>query len=245
MSTNSDKEEQTGAETSTGQTAQIDDFDRVGTEISIMLRHAQESASKIRGDAEVEAQALVEQVRADLEADRIAHDQAATELIARTEETANTIRIDAEKFSRDTRAETEQHAATRKQEVEAELVQVVSDTHADRQRAGEELEAATSQAAQTVADAQKQAAQIIAQSEADAKTRAEEIVAQGQADAQATSDAVIAQAREALQKLIDVEARSRSELDQTRKSIDAVIKQMTLTKLGEKSLAAAARAKKS
>ena len=65
-----------------------DEFDRVGAEISIMLRQAQASALKIREDAEVEARQLVDQVRVDIEADRVAHERAAGELISRTEERA-------------------------------------------------------------------------------------------------------------------------------------------------------------
>lgn len=234
MATNSDKSEKAPKQASNA--GQMDDFDRVGTEISIMLRHAQESASKIRGDAEVEAQALVEQVRADLEADRIAHDQAAAELVARTEETANTLRVDAETFATETRAEAEQHAATRKQEVEAELVQVVSDTHADRQRAADELEGASAKAEQTVADANKQAQAIIAQANADAATRSKEMIAQAQADARASGEAVIGQAREALQQLVAIETRSREELEKTRESIKTVLDQMTITQIESQGL---------
>ena len=87
------------------------EFERVGKEVSLMLRQATETSVQIREDAEAEATALIEQVRADIEADREAHDHAARQLIERTEERAGEIRAEAEAYAERTRAAADQAAA--------------------------------------------------------------------------------------------------------------------------------------
>ena len=99
-------------------TVSSDDFDRVGNEISLMLRQAQESSLKIRNDAEVEARTLVDQVRLDIESDRLAHEQAAAELITRTEDRATTMRTEAEGYASQIRESADSYSDERREEVE-------------------------------------------------------------------------------------------------------------------------------
>ena len=124
--------------------APTDDFDRVGNEISLMLRQAQESAMKIREDAELEARTLVDQVRLDIEADRVAHEQAAGQLISRTEERALEIRTSAEEYADETRRSVDQYAETRRTELDIELADAESEAAATRQLTAEHLNAANS-----------------------------------------------------------------------------------------------------
>ncbi len=196
--------------------APTDDFDRVGTEISLMLRQAQESATKIRSDAEIEARALVDQVRHDIEADRVAHEQAAVELISRTEERANEIRVKAEDYAREKRKSAEEHAETRTQEVEAEVADAEREAGELRRRSSLQLKEANNEAAAIVADAQNRASEMLAHAEADAQSR---------------SDEILDRARGTLQTLIDAETRTRSELDEARQSISAALDQLTIAEL--------------
>ncbi|MGI9607098.1 MAG: DivIVA domain-containing protein [Acidimicrobiales bacterium] len=126
----------------TAPTTSVDEFDRVGSEISLMLRQAQESALKIRNDAEVEARTLVDQVRLDLEADRSAHEQAAADLIGRTEERASEIRSEADTYGEETRGSADDYAA-----------RVREDSDRARSEADEAVAAAQTQAETIVGDA--------------------------------------------------------------------------------------------
>ncbi len=196
--------------------APSDDFDRVGNEISLMLRQAQESAIKIRDDAEIEARTLVDQVRLDIEADRVAHEQAAAELISRTEERASEIRSAAETYAQQTRADADQFAESRRSGVEAELTDSISEAEATRQLTAEHLASANSEAEARIAEA---------------KTRASEIVAHAEQDAQARSDQMLGQARGSLQNLIEAETRTRHDLEQARQGIKDVLNQLSIAEL--------------
>lgn len=195
-----------------------DDFDRVGNEISLMLRQAQESAMKIRDDAEIEARTLVDQVRVDIEADRVAHEQAAAELISRTEERATSIRVSAEEYSRDTRDKADEFSESRKAAVEAELAEAVAEASATREKSAEQLRSANQEAQATLAEAQN---------------RAREIIAHAEADAQSRSDELLSQARASLQNLIEAETRTRQDLDQARRSITSVLDQLSIAELDQ------------
>lgn len=180
-----------------------DDFDRVGNEISLMLRQAQESAMNIREDAELEARTLVDQVRLDIEADRVAHEQAAGQLISRTEERALSIRTTAEEY-----------ASARRAAVDAELEDSESEAAATRQLAAEHLASARSEAEAIVADA---------------NDRAREIVAQAELDAEARNEALLSEADLQLHALMDAEDRTRSELAHARQRITTILDQPSMS----------------
>lgn len=192
------------------------DFDRVGTEISLMLRHAQDSATKIREDADLEARTLVEQVRLDIEADRVAHEHAARELISRTEERAGTIRLAAEDYDRETRASADRYSTTRKAEIDAELSNAESEAATTRQRTADRLASANQQAEAILEEARSSALEITNNAERDARIRRDE---------------VMDQARSALQELIEAEERAREDLDQTRRNINSALAQLSISKL--------------
>ena len=195
-----------------------DDFDRVGNEISLMLRQAQESAMKIRDDAEIEARTLVDQVRVDIEADRVAHEQAAAELISRTEERATSIRVSAEEYARETRDNADEFSETRKAAVEAELADAIAEASTTREKIAEELRSAGQES-----DAIR----------AEAQNRAKEIIAHAETDAQSRSDELLSQARASLQNLIEAETRTRQDLDQARRSISTVLDQLSIAELDQ------------
>ncbi len=199
-------------------TTSSDDFDRVGNEISLMLRQAQESAMKIRDDAEIEARTLVDQVRLDIEADRVAHEQAAAELISRTEERATSIRVSAEDYSRDTREKADEFSETRKNAVETELADAIAEASTTREQSAATLRTAKSEAEATLAEAQN---------------RAREIIAHAEADAQSRSDELLSQARASLQNLIEAETRTRQDLDEARRSITSVLDQLSIAELDQ------------
>lgn len=198
-----------------------DDFDRVGNEISLMLRQAQESSIKIRNDAEVEARTLVDQVRIDIEADRLAHEQAAGELISRTEERANEVRLEAETYSTRTRTGADEYAAERRQSADREAHESAAAAEADRKLAGEKLAAATSEAEVAVAEAKKQAAEIIANAESQAKER---------------SDELLSEARSTFAKLVDAERSSRANLVEANTNIRKALDQLRLTEMDDSAI---------
>ncbi len=195
-----------------------DDFDRVGNEISLMLRQAQESSIKIRNDAEVEARTLVDQVRLDIEADRLAHEQAAGELIARTEERANEVREEAETYSSKTRTSADEYATERRETADREAEEAAAATAADRKLAADKLAAATSEAEVTIADAKKQADEIIAKAESEAQSR---------------SDQLLSEARETFDNLIEAERSSRKNLEEARSNIQTALDQLRLTEIDD------------
>ena len=201
---------------STINTNAADDFDRVGNEISLMLRQAQESSIKIRQDAEVEARTLVDQVRLDIESDRLAHEQAAGELIARTEERAGVVRAEAEDYASQTRRSADEYAQERRETVERDASEALAATEADRKLAADKLAAATEEAEATVSEA---------------KRRAEEIIASAESDAQARSDQLLQEARNTLTTLVDAEKSSRDNLEVARSNIQTALEQLRLTEI--------------
>ena len=194
--------------------ATADDFDRVGNEISLMLRQAQESSIKIRQDAEVEARTLVDQVRLDIESDRLAHEQAAGELITRTEERAGVVRSEAEDYASQTRRSADEYSQQRRETVEREASEAMGEAEADQKLAADKLAAATEEAEATVSEA---------------KRRAEEIIANAESDAQARSDRLLQEARNTLTTLIDAEKTSRDNLEVARSNIQTALEQLRLT----------------
>ncbi len=189
-----------------------DDFDRVGAEISVMLRQAHESASKIREDAEVEARSLIDQVRLDIEADRVAHESAAAELISRTEERATAIRTSAEDYGRETRSMADHYAETRHNDVEAELAASISEAEATRQLTAEHLTAANREASAMVEEATHRSRTIIAEAEA--------FSGKIQRDGQAK-----------LQAMLEAEARTREDLLTLQRSISTILDHDTIADL--------------
>ncbi len=198
-----------------------DEFDRVGNEISLMLRQAQESAIKIRNDAEVEARTLVDQVRLDIEADRLAHEQAASELISRTEKRAGEVRAEAEDYASQTKGAADTYSTKSKETADSERAELTAAAEADRELAAEKLAAASADADKTVADARQ---------------RSEEIMAKAEADAQARADQMLSDARTTLRALIDAEQVSRDNLELARKNIDSALSQLRLTDVDSSSL---------
>ena len=198
----------TPTSTAPSSSSSADDFDRVGNEISLMLRQAQESSIKIRSDAEIEARTLVDQVRLDIETDRLAHEQAAAELIARTEERASAMRTEAEEYAEQVRTTADEYAASRRSEADQVRDEAESAAEADR-----------TAAAATLANAEDDAAASIAE----ATRRAEEVVANAEADASARSEELLAEAQATLASLTDTERDSRQNLERARESIDAAL----------------------
>lgn len=103
--------------------------------------------------------ALVDQYRAEIESERSAHEEAATELIARTEEHAAHIRAEAEAYAADTRRSANEYAV----EQRAEIAQLPN--------------------AQIAAD------ELLAKAEAEAKTRRDEILSEAEARLSSLVDA--------------------------------------------------------
>lgn len=199
-----------------------DDFDRVGNEISLMLRQAQESSIKIRQDAEVEARTLVDQIRLDIESDRLAHEQAAGELITRTEERAAAVRAEAEDYAQRTRSGADEYAIEHRESVENELSEAIKAAEADRNLAAEKLAAVTGEADAAIAEATK---------------RADEIIANAESDAQARSDQLLGEARSTLKTLIEAEKSSRDNLDTARANIQTALDQLRLTDIDASAIA--------
>ena len=189
----------------------LDDFDRMGNEISLMLRQAQESAFKIRSDAEVEARTLVDQVRLDIESDRLAHEQAAAELITRTEERAATLRTEAEEYAEQTRADADSYAAEQREAADRAREEAVAEAEADRTSAEAARKNAETEAEKTLADAQSSADEILRSAESDASARAEEIVGEAEAT---------------LATMTDAQRDSRTNLEQAREIIDSALEQL-------------------
>lgn len=199
----------------------FDEFDRVGSEITIMLRQAQESAAKIRNEAEVEAQALLEQVTNDIETDRAAHEKAAKELISRTEERAAALRADAEAYSNETKRAADEYAATQRADADRARADANAAVEADRSLAAERLEGANREAEATVSNANE---------------RASEIVTTAEAQAQSTTDDMLREARETLSTFAGTEESSRANLEQLRSSIDHALNQLRVTDIDTSSL---------
>ena len=198
-----------------------DEFDRVGTEISVMLRQAQESALKIRSDAESEARTLVDQIRLDIEADRLAHEQAAGELITRTEERAAEIRTEAEDYSNQTRTTADSYAVEVREQAESDRIELTASVEADRTLAADKLNAASEDAEATLAEA---------------KREAEEIRRQAQADAKAEADEMLETARRTLTELVDAEKVSKQNLEEARSNIENTLSNLRLTSVSDSSL---------
>lgn len=198
-----------------------DEFDRVGTEISIMLRQAQESALKIRSDAEAEARALVDQIRLDIEADRLAHEQAAGELISRTEQRAAEVRSEAEDYATQTRNSADSYADDVRQRAETAKTELTAEIEADRKLAADKLSAASEDAEETLASARREAEEIRQRAEANAKTQADEM---------------LETARRTLAELLEAEKTSRSNLEEARSNIESALNQLRLTSISDSSL---------
>ena len=190
------------------------DFDRVGNEISLMLRQAQESSLKIRNDAEVEARTLVDQVRLDIESDRLAHEQAAAELITRTEGRAATMRTEAEGYASQLRESADSYSDERREEVEQIHADSLAAAKHDRALAADVLYAAKGEADATISEA---------------KRRAEDIISKAEKDAQEKSDLMLAEARTTLTNLVDAEKSSRTNLEDARGAIENALAQLKLS----------------
>lgn len=211
-----------------------DEFDRVGAEISMMLRQAQDSAVKIRQDAEAEARELIDQVRIDIEADRVAHESAAGELISRTEERATAIRISAEEYGRDTRARADEYAQTRHTTVDAELVEAEAQAQATRQHTADYLTAANTEATSLVGQATMQSQQMIENAKMQSQQIIEDATMQSQqilGQTQAESERLVSEANASLQSLLEAEARTREDLAQTRLIINSALDQSSIADL--------------
>lgn len=191
-----------------------DGFDRVGNEISLMLRQAQESAVKIRTDAEVEARALVDQVRLDIEADRLAHERAASDLIARTEERASQMRTEAERYADDTRRSADDYSLEQRNAADRASAEAQASAEADRKLAADKLESATREADATIAAAREEATNIVDGAERQALE---------------TSDRMLAEARSTLTNFVGAEQATRDNLTEARSAIDAALSQLRLT----------------
>lgn len=200
--------------------SQYDDFDRVGSEISLMLRHAQESAAKIRTDAETDARTLVDQVRIDIEADRVAHEQAAAELISRTEQRALELRSEAEQYSTQARSDADSFAKQTREDAEFARGELTANAEAEKAQAETTLREAEEQAQATIDEANRQA---------------EEIVANADAHAQAKADELLDQARETMRTMIGAEESSRENLELARTNIDNALEQIRITEYVERS----------
>lgn len=200
--------------------SQYDDFDRVGSEISLMLRHAQESAAKIRTDAETDARTLVDQVRIDIEADRVAHEQAAAELISRTEQRALELRSEAEQYSTQARSDADSFAKQTREDAEFARGELTANAEAEKAQAETTLREAEEQAQATIDEANRQA---------------EEIVANADAHAQAKADELLDQARETMRNMIGAEESSRENLELARTNIDNALEQIRITEYVERS----------
>ena len=198
-----------------------DEFDRVGTEISIMLRQAQESAQKIRSDAELEARGLVDQIRVDIEADRLAHEQAAGELITRTEERAEEIRTEAEDYSNQTRSSADSYSVDVRERAEGERTELTAAIEADRKLTADKLAAASEDAEATLADAKREADEIRHRAEADAKTQ---------------SDEILETARRTLTELLEAERSSKQNLEEARSNIENALNHLKLSSVSDSSL---------
>ncbi len=192
-------------------TGSLDDFDRMGNEISLMLRQAQESAYKIRSDAEVEARTLVDQVRLDIESDRLAHEQAAAELITRTEERAAQVRSEAEQYASDIRSSADDYSAEQRAKIDRLHEEALAAAEADRTEAAATLANANEESERTVKDAQAAAEKVAAKAEADAQARSEEMLVEAQAT---------------LANLTDAERESRQNLEQAREVIEAALNEL-------------------
>lgn len=190
-----------------------DDFDRVGNEISLMLRQAQESSLKIRKDAELEAITLVDQVRLDVESDRLAFEQAAAELITRTEDRATSMRTDAEDYAAQIRESADSYSEERREEVEQVRASTLAAAEGDRALASDTLQAARYEADATTSEA---------------KRRAEDIIAKAEKDAQEKSDLLLAKARATLANLVDAEKSSRANLEDARGAIEGALAHLKL-----------------
>ena len=193
-----------------------DDFDRVGNEISLMLRQAQESALKIRTDAEIEARTLVDQVRLDIESDRAAHEQAASELISRTDERASALRADAENYAAETRRAADEFAAAKREDVDSYQRDAEVAADADRKLAAEKLESAKREAEATLLNAGSEAETT--------RSKAEE-------EARVIRDQMINEAQNTLGGLADAERDSRANLVAARTSIDAALAHIQLSEV--------------
>jgi len=200
---------------------QYDDFDRVGSEISLMLRHAQESAAKIRTEAETDARTLVDQVRIDIEADRVAHEQAAAELITRTEQRASELRSEAEQYSTQARSDADFFAKQTREDAEFQRGELTANAEAEK-----------AQAETTLREAEEQAQAMLDE----ANRQAEEIMAEASANAQAESDELLAKARDTMRNLVGAEESSRENLELARTNIDSALAQINITQVVEESM---------
>ena len=187
-----------------------------------MLRQAQESALKIRTDAEIEARTLVDQVRLDIETDRAAHEQAASELINRTEEQATRIRTDAEIYASETRRAADEYAAGKREEAEKYQRDSEIAADADRKLAVEKLESAKREAEATIANANERAAEIVSSAEGEART---------------TSERILGQATSTLEGFADAERQSRSSLEAAKTAIESALTQLRVSEIQVPSVA--------
>lgn len=191
--------------------ASVDDFDRMGNEISLMLRQAQESAFKIRSDAEVEARTLVDQVRLDIESDRLAHEQAAAELISRTEERAAQVRTEAEDYAADVRGSADEYSNEKRAEIDRLHEEALAAAEADRTEAAATLANANEEADKTRKNAESDAAKVVSEAEKAAQERKEEMLVEAQAT---------------LANLTDAERESRENLERARDVIHSALEEL-------------------
>jgi DivIVA domain-containing protein len=193
-----------------------DGFDRVGNEISLMLRQAQESALKIRSDAEVEARTLIDQVRLDIESDRAAHEAAAAELVSRTEQRAAEIRAEAEAHSVETRTSADEYSTMKRAEAETYQRDTEVAADADRKLAAEKLESAKREAEATIMNANATAEATIAD--------AEKTALKGSRD-------VLEKAQMSMNGFVDAERESRSNLEAARNAIESALAQLKIAEI--------------
>ncbi len=193
-----------------------DNFDRVGNEISLMLRQAQESALKIRSDAEVEARTLIDQVRLDIESDRAAHETAAAELVSRTEQRAAEIRAEAEAYAAETRKGADDYAATKRAEADAYQRDTEVAADADRKLAAEKLESAKREAEATIVNA---------------NSTAESTIADAERTAAKNNRVAMSKAQDTMNGFVDAERESRSSLEAARTAIESALAQLKVAEI--------------
>ncbi len=134
--------------TTTSDQEDADKFNELGDRIAGLLRTAEESADKIRDEADVEAQEL--RAKVELEVEELKAE--AEELLEKAKADAEQIRADAEEETKKSKSEIEEARAN----LDAELAETRKEAEADRKQAKKELAEAQAEVAQLLAEARSQ-----------------------------------------------------------------------------------------
>ena len=219
----------------------VDDFDKVASEMSGLLRSAHEKAVKLRSDAENEARITLERVEAEIGDKRQQHEDEMANELSHVEERAQRIKDEADAYAAETREAADSYGDALRQEARKEASRMMSEsekfaaaareeatTMADtiRDQVLDETAAIRMAAAEQRDEAEclhRTAEESAATSLEDAERRAKDIIEGAKELATARVEETLTEGRTAVRALLEAEHVARENITAAHRALERVM----------------------